>query len=99
MPIELGFDQGRQFFDRGEYFEAHEAWEDLWKEAGGARHPFLQGLIQVAVALHHARNENFKGTRKLFASALGYLEKGLSDSEPVDLEALRDRVLDFELAL
>ena len=86
-------------FDRGEYFEAHEVWEDLWNEASGARHPFLQCLIQVAVALHHARNQNFVGTRKLFASALQYLEKGRSDCAPVDLDSLKERVLDFELAL
>lgn len=88
-----------EHFNAGEYFEAHEVWEDLWNEATGARHSFLQCLIQIAVALHHARKENFVGTRKLFASGLQYLEKGRADSEPIDLDLLRDRVLDFELAL
>jgi predicted metal-dependent hydrolase len=99
MAIEPSFEKGRQHFDRAEYFEAHEVWEDLWNESEGARTPFLQGLIQVAVALHHAGNGNFKGTRKLFASSLGYLEKGRSDSDPVDIDTLRDFVLEFELAL
>ena len=97
--MEDGFKKGCDHFDAGEYFEAHEVWEDLWNEAEGARHALLQGLIQVAVALHHAEKGNFRGTHKLFASALGYLEKGAADSDPIDLPKLRDCVLDFELAL
>ncbi|MEZ4752167.1 MAG: DUF309 domain-containing protein [Bdellovibrionota bacterium] len=99
MAVEEGFDRGCELFDAGEYFEAHEVWEDLWAEAMGARHAFLQGLIQTAVALHHAGNENWKGTRSLLASSLKYLEKGEKDSHPVDVPALRDRILDFEIAL
>ena len=99
MEIEPKFWDGVKLFNDSEYFEAHEVWEELWNEASGARNAFLQGLIQVAAALHHATNRNFNGTRKLFARALGYLEKGMSESEPVDMEKLKDSVLDFELAL
>lgn len=93
------FEKACVHFDAGEYFEAHEEWEGLWMEAVGPRHAYLQGLIQVAVALHHSTNENWNGTRKLFSSALGYLERGLSEAEEVDTEKLKDLVLDFELAL
>lgn len=97
--MEERFPVACQHFDAGEYFEAHEVWEDLWNEANGPRHAFLQGLIQIAVALHHARNGNYKGPHKLFARALDYLKKGESDSKPIDLDKLRDFVLDFELAI
>lgn len=90
------FQKACDHFNQGEYFEAHEEWEDLWNEAHGARHAFLQCLIQVAVALHHGRNGNWNGARKLCASALGYLEKGAADSEPVDMEALRAFILELE---
>ena len=97
--LEPQFETARRHFDAKEYFEAHEVWEEMWNEAGGARHSFLQGLIQVAVALHHAGNGNFKGARKLFASALEYLDRGKVDSSPVDVDKLRELVLDFELAI
>lgn len=93
------FDQACQLFDAREYFEAHEVWEELWNEAQGARHAYLQGLIQVAAALHHAQNNNVNGCRKLFASALGYLKKGTSEAREVDIEKLTDLVLSFELIL
>lgn len=97
--MEDRFAQAVNHFNTEDYFEAHEVWEDLWNEASGPRHAFLQCLIQVAVALHHGRNGNFNGARKLSASALGYLEKGRSDSDPVNLDELKDRVLDFVLAI
>ena len=93
------FRAAHQHFDEGEYFEAHEVWEDLWNEAYGPRHAFLQCLIQTAVALHHAGNGNFRGAHKLLASALSYLEKGRSDSDPVDVDALKEGIVDFELGL
>ncbi|NBX92920.1 MAG: DUF309 domain-containing protein [Proteobacteria bacterium] len=93
------FSKACEHFNQGEYFEAHEVWEDLWNEAHGARHAFLQCLIQVAVALHHGRNGNWNGAKKLCASSLGYLEKGRSDSEPVDLDQLKNSVLDLVLII
>jgi len=93
------FHRACNHFNEGEYFEAHEDWEDLWNEAHGARHAFLQCLIQVAVALHHGRNGNWNGARKLCASALGYLEKGREESEPVDLDQLKEHILDLEIEI
>jgi len=35
------------------WFEAHEEWEELWKESAGEEKLFLQGLIQLAAACVH----------------------------------------------
>lgn len=53
-----------------DYFECHEVLEELWLDRG--REKFYQGLLQVAVGLHHARNENINGARKIM---IGSLEK------------------------
>jgi len=97
--MEEQFTKGCEEFDAMDYFEAHETWEALWMEATGARHAFLQCLIQVAVALHHASNGNLNGSRKLLSRSLSYLEKGRADSCPVDLDVLKDRILEFELGI
>jgi len=99
MSEEEKFEKGCEHFDNEEYFEAHEVWEELWMEASGPRHAFLQGIIQTSVALHHARNNNFSGARKLLARALGYLEKGQSESGDVELDKLKDCILDFANAM
>jgi predicted metal-dependent hydrolase len=64
---------GIEYFNECEFFEAHEVWEDLWSELQGPARRFFQGLIQVAVCLHHFGNGNLRGARKLYHSSRGYL--------------------------
>ena len=99
MDPESEFEQGCTFFDAGEYFEAHEVWENLWHVADGPRHSYLQGLIQIAAALHHAKRENLNGARKLLARALGYLEKTGHNRFEIDIVSLRENILAFERAI
>jgi hypothetical protein len=60
-------------FNRLEFFEAHEVWEDLWNDCLPADRRFYQGLIQAAVALHHWGNGNWRGARRLFHSGRTYM--------------------------
>jgi predicted metal-dependent hydrolase len=46
--------EGAARYARGEFFEAHEAWEELWLTLDGQPRLFVQGLIQVAAACHKA---------------------------------------------
>jgi hypothetical protein len=59
------FLHGVSLFNAGEFFAAHEVWEDLWREASGQEKQFYQGLIQCAVALEHARRGNVRGALRL----------------------------------
>ncbi len=47
-------ERGAELFNRGEYYEAHEVWEELWLELEDEPKLFVQGLIQVAAAYHKA---------------------------------------------
>ena len=60
--------EGIQLFNEHEYFDAHEAWEDVWHMAYGLKHDFYQGLIQCAVALEHYRRSNPRGVVSLYKS-------------------------------
>ena len=47
------FERGLGAYCAGEFFEAHELWEELWRDEKDDDHKqFLQGLIQVAAAMH-----------------------------------------------
>ena len=65
--------RGIELFNRGEYFDCHDAWEKLWLEVGPPQANFLKGLIQAAVALHHLEGGNLKGARKLYEGQRRYL--------------------------
>ena len=60
--------QGIQLFNQHEFFDAHEAWEDIWHMAWGIKHDYYQGMIQCAVALEHYRRSNPRGVVSLFNS-------------------------------
>ena len=66
--------QGIAYFNACEFFEAHEVWEELWKNYSGELRLFYKGLIQAAVALHHFGNGNIRGARKVYRSSRGYLD-------------------------
>lgn len=61
-------------FNRGEYFQSHEIWEELWKATDGPSRLFYKGMIQVAVALHHAGAGNRRGACRLFHRSCHALE-------------------------
>ncbi|MFC4454312.1 DUF309 domain-containing protein [Deinococcus sonorensis] len=65
--------QGAELFNRGEWWEAHEAWEPVWMEAGGERRHFVQGLILLAAALHKRWHHGSTGLRN-YHKALAHLE-------------------------
>ncbi len=64
---------GILFFNRRDFFEAHEVWEDLWADTGAPERRFYQALIQAAVALYHFGNGNFGGATKLYRSSRDYM--------------------------
>lgn len=70
-----------------DYFECHEVMEELWLEEG--RHPLLQGLLQVAVGLHHWSNDNYSGAAKLTEAGLAKLSAYADIALGLDLAQLR----------
>jgi predicted metal-dependent hydrolase len=65
---------GVDLFNRGEFFEAHEVWEDLWHECAGPDRRFYQALIQAAVAALHWSRGNAAGAKRLYFSGRKYME-------------------------
>jgi predicted metal-dependent hydrolase len=71
------FAVGMKHHNEGRYYEAHEAWEELWHvESDDSRRLFLQGLIQVTSAFHKIFFQRELG------GAARLLERGLKKLEP-----------------
>ena len=84
--------QGIAHFNTCEFFEAHEIWEELWQEYQGPSRKFYQGLIQVAVCLHHFGNGNVRGARKLYHSSRAYLEAYLPQHRGLNVARLLEEM-------
>ncbi|MBZ5629463.1 MAG: DUF309 domain-containing protein [Acidobacteriia bacterium] len=93
------FQRGADLFNAREYFDAHEVWEDVWRAAPAEEKKFLQGLIQVAVALHHHSRGNSAGARSLLARAQRNLSSYSDCYAGLNLAALRREISACEQAL
>jgi len=78
--------EGIKLFNACDFFESHEAWEEIWQEEFGPSRKFYQGLIQAAVALHHFGNGNIRGAKKVFYGSCGYLEPYRPVYQGLDLD-------------
>lgn len=88
-----GLRRGAELWNRGLYWEAHEAWEGPWRAAG--RHSpagrFFQGLILLAAAaLKHERGAPATA-RRLAARGARALASGLPPT-PLDAPAFASAV-------
>lgn len=89
------FVRGARRFDDGAFFDAHEAWEGRWRVATDeVERRFLQGLIQVAAALHKllVMGGPAAAASRLFARALAKLDACPNDlglEQGFDLVAFR----------
>ena len=80
--------QGAVLFQAGLFFEVHEVLERVWRELAGARRTVTQGLIQIAVGMHHLAHDNPRGAVSLFASGRARLASQGPVFEGVEVEAL-----------
>jgi hypothetical protein len=91
--------EGIALFNQHSFFEAHEVLEDVWRAAPEPERKFLQGLIQVAVALHHHSRGNLVGCRSLLDRARRNLGTYPAEYGGVDLGGLLDSVDQWRDAL
>ena len=68
MPIE--FWQGIEQFNSQDFYACHDTLEALWMEAGEPEKRFYQGILQIAVALYHLSNQNWRGAAILLGEGI-----------------------------
>jgi predicted metal-dependent hydrolase len=86
--------KGIEEFNTQFFFEAHDTWEEVWRETSGPDRLFLQGLIHTTVAQYHLGNGNFHGARSQFEKALAKLERYLPCHLGVDTAHIAHQVRD-----
>jgi hypothetical protein len=83
----LGVDQ----FNQQQFYACHDTLEALWMEAIESDKKFYQGILQIAVALHHLENQNWRGAVILLGEGMSRLQSYRPDYAEIDLEPLLDQ--------
>jgi predicted metal-dependent hydrolase len=79
---------GIALFNKADFFDAHEALEDIWRAAPPENKKFLQGMVQIAVAFHHYSTGNRVGMRSVLERAIRNLSEPSGTFGQIQLAAL-----------
>jgi predicted metal-dependent hydrolase len=82
------FHEGVRLFNAGYHWEAHEEWEDLWRELEGGEKEFVQGFIQAAAAYSFAKTSRNSSAPYLFGKAIEKLRRFQQVAAEVDIADL-----------
>ena len=88
----MSLETGLQLMRERRWFDAHEALEDEWREAPAGERDFLQGLVHVTVAWHHASRGNAPGASRQLEKARRRLGPYAPSHRGVDVEAVLAQV-------
>lgn len=88
----MGLVEGLELIRAGAFFEAHEELEDEWRDAPAPERDFLQGLVHVAVAWHHAGRGNRPGCERQLEKAARRLAPYAPRHRGVDVESVLAQV-------
>lgn len=73
-PLHAQLEKGLRLFNEGRFYECHDAIEEVWLQESSDRQPFLQGIIQAAVAFYHFEQGRWGAARSMFRMAIEKLE-------------------------
>jgi predicted metal-dependent hydrolase len=77
-----------EYFNNGKFMSAQTTLDEEWIDEEGERKAFLGGLIQVAVSLYQATNDNAMGASKIYNKAKSMLLPSGEKREGIDLKKL-----------
>jgi len=78
------YGEGIVLFNRAQFFEAHEVWEDAWRPARGDDRALLHGVIQIAAGFHKLQCGQPSGAVSLLDKGIGRLRTRGSCAEVPD---------------
>ena len=72
-------------FNNHEWYEAHDAFEEIWNTVGGDERQVIQGILQVSVSQFHLSKGNINGATILLGEGLGRIKTRTEINLGIDL--------------
>ena len=86
------YQDGLNFFKSGNFFDAHESWEELWSDFYLEDRKFVQGLIQLSVSFVHLENGNMNGAKSLLNKSKEKFNLFTGTHREIDLSNLINQI-------
>ena len=85
--FEDNFLDALNLFNNQKWYEAHDAFEDLWNTLEGDERQIIQGILQVSVSQFHLSKGNLNGATILMGEGLGRIKNRTNIDLGIDLES------------
>ena len=82
------FKEAIDLFNNQQWYEAHDAFEDIWNDLVGDERQIVQGILQVSVSQFHLNKGNLNGAMILLGEGLGRIRNRVSEDLEIDLVLL-----------
>ena len=74
-------------FNNHEWYDAHDAFEEIWNTLDGDERQVIQGILQVSVSQFHLSKGNLNGATILLGEGLGRIKTRTKINIGIDLES------------
>jgi len=78
-------DDALDLFNNQKWYEAHDAFEEIWNGLYGDERQIIQGILQVSVSQFHLNKGNLNGAMILLGEGLGRIKSRVSVDLGLDL--------------
>jgi len=87
------FYAGLGAYHHGNYFDAHEYWEELWSDYHIEDRQFIQGLLQLSVSFFHIQNGNLNGAKGLIDKSIEKFRNYTGFHRNIDVNSLKKQMV------
>ena len=74
-------------FNEHQWYEAHDAFEEIWNSVDGDERQVIQGILQVSVSQFHLSKGNLNGATILLGEGLGRIKTRTKINLGIDLDS------------
>ena len=85
--FENAFSYALNLFNNQKWYEAHDAFENIWNTLDGDERQIIQGILQVSVSQFHLSKGNINGATILMGEGLGRIKNRTNIDLGIDLKS------------
>ena len=78
-------DEAINLFNNQKWYEAHDAFEDIWNDLIGDERQIVQGILQISVSQFHLNKGNLNGAMILIGEGLGRIRNRVSEDLEINI--------------
>ncbi|MCK5033909.1 MAG: DUF309 domain-containing protein [Calditrichia bacterium] len=85
--------QGLNKYKEGDFYIAHDLWEDMWHNKQLKDRLFIQGLIQISASFYKIQCGNLRGARSLLEKSMNKFQDYSGIHRNINVDHLKEELL------